>query len=224
MDPDRLDGKIDFNVIFGRPGVVHIEIGSGKGSFLLSQALQNPHINYIGVEWAKKYYRFCIDRFGRRAINNIRMVRADAKDFISNRIPDSSISCFHVYFPDPWPKTRHHKRRFLSESNIPALYKCLITGGSVRFVTDDANYFESSCYLFQNSGFYWEFSDLFPLPGTPFGQIVGTNYEQKYRKEGRPVFGIEFRKRACIPIDEYCPMRDLLNPSFKSSDKIFHQS
>ncbi len=224
LDPEMLGEKANFDLIFGRSGPVHVEIGSGKGSFLLSQAMHSPHINFLGIEWARKYCRFCIDRFGRRGIENVRMARADAADFVSRFIPDSSIACFHVYFPDPWPKTRHHKRRFLSDGNIPHLFRCLSPDGTIRFVTDDPRYYEATEKLFQFLDFYWEKRDFIPLPGTPDGEFVGTNYERKYRKEGRSVFAMEIRKRSDAGITAYSPLRVLLNPPVKSSDKIFHRS
>lgn len=224
LDPEMLGEKVDFDLVFGRSGPVHVEIGSGKGSFLLSQATYSPHINFLGIEWARKYCRFCIDRFGRRGIDNVRMIRADAADFVSRFIPDSSVACFHVYFPDPWPKTRHHKRRFLSNCNIPHLFRCLKPDGTIRFVTDDVKYYEATIKMFQMLDLYWEKRDFIPLPGTPDGEYVGTNYERKYRKEGRSVFAMEIRKRAENGITVYSPMRILLNPPVKPSDNIFHRS
>jgi tRNA (guanine-N7-)-methyltransferase len=224
LDPEMLGEKVNFDLIFGRSGPVHVEIGSGKGSFLLSQSTHSPHINFLGIEWARKYCRYCIDRFGRRGINNVRMIRADAADFVSRIIPESSVVCFHVYFPDPWPKTRHQKRRFLSEGNIPHLYRCLSQEGTIRFVTDDAKYFESAVILFQKLCFYWEKRDFIPLPGTPEGELVGTNYERKYRQEGRTVYAMEIRKRNLAGVYEYSPMRILPNSPVKSSDKIYHRS
>jgi tRNA (guanine-N7-)-methyltransferase len=224
LDPELLGEKVNFDLIFGRSGPVHVEIGCGKGSFLLSQAEYSPHINFLGIEWARKYCRYCIDRFGRRGIDSVRMIRADAADFVSRFIPDSSVACFHVYFPDPWPKTRHHKRRFLSDGNIPHLFRCLKPNGTIRFVTDDAKYYEATVILFQRIDCYWEIRDFIPLSGTPEGELVGTNYERKYRKEGRSVFAMEIRKRNDTGITAYSPMRVLLNPPVKSSDKIFHRS
>jgi tRNA (guanine-N7-)-methyltransferase len=224
LDPEMLGEKVNFDHIFGRSGPVHVEIGCGKGSFLLSQSLYSPHINFLGIEWARKYCRFCVDRFGRRGIENVRMIRADAADFVSRFISDSSVACFHVYFPDPWPKTRHHKRRFLSNGNIPHLYRCLSSDGTIRFVTDDARYYEATVDLVQKLDFYWEARDFIPLPGTPQGELVGTNYERKYRKEGRPVFAMEIRKRTEAGNMAYPPMRVLLNHTVKSSDKIFYRS
>lgn len=224
LNPEILGEKVNFDLIFGRSGPVHVEIGSGKGSFLLSQSLHNPHINFLGIEWARKYCRYCIDRFGRRGIENVRMIRADAADFVSRHIPDSSVACFHVYFPDPWPKTRHHKRRFLSESNIPHLYRCLISDGTIRFVTDDAKYYDATIMLIKRLDLYWEKRDFIPLQGTPEGELVGTNYERKYQKEGRPVYAMEIRKRSVVSVFEYSPMRVLLNSPVKSSDNIYHRS
>jgi tRNA (guanine-N7-)-methyltransferase len=224
LDPEMLGEKVNFDLIFGRSGPVHIEIGSGKGSFLLSQSLHNPHVNFLGIEWARKYCQYCVDRFGRRGIENVRMIRADAADFVSRFIPDSSVACFHVYFPDPWPKTRHHKRRFLSNCNIPHLYRCLNLDGTIRFVTDDAQYYQATTVLVQELGFYWEARDFIPLPGTPEGELVGTNYERKYRKEGRSVYAMEIQKRTVAGVYEYPSMRVLLNPTVKSSDKIYHRS
>jgi tRNA (guanine-N7-)-methyltransferase len=224
LDPERLGGKVNFNLIFGRSGPVHIEIGSGKGSFLLSQSLHNPQVNFLGVEWARKYCQYCVDRFGRRGIENVRMIRADAADFVSRFIPDSSVACFHVYFPDPWPKTRHHKRRFLSDCNIPHLFRCLNQDGTIRFVTDDAKYYEATTALIEKFDYYWEKRDFIPLPGTPDGELVGTNYERKYRQEGRSVYAMVIRKRTEVGIMACSPMRVLLHPPVKSSDKIYHRS
>jgi tRNA (guanine-N7-)-methyltransferase len=224
LDPELLGEKVNFDLIFGRSGPVHVEIGCGKGSFLLSQSLYGPHINFLGIEWARKYCRFCVDRFGRRGIGNVRMIRADAADFVSRFIPDSSVTCFHVYFPDPWPKTRHHKRRFLSDSNIPHLYRCLRSDGTVRFVTDDAKYYDATVDLLRKLCFYWEPMEFIPLPGTQNGELVGTNYERKYRKEGRSVFAMEIRKRTVAGVYEYPANRVMLNPPIELSDKIYHRS
>lgn len=224
LNPEMLGEKVNFDLIFGRSCPVHVEIGCGKGSFLLAQASHSPHINFLGIEWARKYCKYCVDRFERRGIGNIRMIRADAADFVSRFIPDSSVACFHVYFPDPWPKTRHHKRRFLSDGNFPHLYRCLNPEGTIRFVTDEAKYFEATEVLVQKLGLYWEKRDFIPLPGTQEGELVGTNYERKYRKEGRPVYALEIRKRAVAGVFEYSPMMVLHNSWVKSSDKIFHQS
>ena len=131
LNPENLEGKIGFLEIFGRTGPVHIEVGAGKGSFLVSEAQACPEVDFIGIEWARKYYRYTADRIGRWQLKNVRMIRTDAASFITDHIPDDSVQCFHVYFPDPWPKKRHHKRRFLCSENLEQLIRCLKSGGQI---------------------------------------------------------------------------------------------
>ena len=104
LEPEDLDGRINFFKIFGRSGPIHIEIGSGKGTFLVNQAKAQPDENFLGIEWARKYYRYAVDRVGRWGLKNVRIIRTDAAVFIADFIADSSVDCFHIYFPDPWPK------------------------------------------------------------------------------------------------------------------------
>jgi len=130
---EDLDGKIDFVRIFGRTGPVHIEIGAGKGTFLLGQAAAQPGDNFLGIEWAGRYYRHAVDvdRIGRWGLTNVRIMRTDAAEFLADSVPDDSIDCFHIYFPDPWPKKRHNKRRFICPANLEHLIRCLKTAGRV---------------------------------------------------------------------------------------------
>ena len=142
LKPENLDGKIDFAQIFGRSGPVHIEIGSGKGTFLVSQARHDPEVNFLGIEWAGKYYRHAVDRVGRWDLRNVRIIRADAAQFLAEYVEDSTVMFFHVYFPDPWPKKRHHKRRFFKGANMEQMLRCLDVGGVINVATDYAEYFE----------------------------------------------------------------------------------
>jgi len=102
LKAEDLDDKIDFVRIFGRPGPVHVEIGAGKGTFLLGRAGTQPGDNFLGIEWARKYYRYAVDRIGRWGLTNVRIIRTDAAEFIVESVPDDSVDCFHIYFPDPW--------------------------------------------------------------------------------------------------------------------------
>ena len=94
LTEENLDGKIDFVQLFGRSGPVHIEIGTGKGTFLLNQARTEPGDNFLGIEWARKYYRHAVDRIGRWGLNNVRIIRTDAAVFIADSVPDNSVDCF----------------------------------------------------------------------------------------------------------------------------------
>lgn len=191
---EDLGGKIDFSHIFGRKCPVHIEIGSGKAAFLLNQAMAQPEVNFLGIEWARKYYRYAVDRIGRWSLKNVRIIRADAAHFITDFVPDTSVECFHIYFPDPWPKKRHHKRRFIVPANLEQLLRCLVPTGAVRIATDHTGYFEQIRKVLVDFGNRLEKIEFFPTAGANIGEWVGTNFERKYLKEQRPIYTIAVRK------------------------------
>ncbi len=191
---EDLDGKIDFVRIFGRPGPVHIEIGTGKATFLLSEAKAHQNVNFLGIERANKYYRYAVDRIGRWALTNVRIIRTDAAAFLADSIPDSSVDCFHIYFPDPWPKKRHHKRRFLCPANLEHLIRCLKTTGTLRIATDHADYFECIKELIAANSSRLEVIKFPPAIGAEPGELTGTNYERKYLKAQEPIYTIDARK------------------------------
>ena len=194
LKPEDLDGKIDFVRIFGRSGAVHIEIGSGKATFLLNQAMAQPQVNFLGIERAGKYYRYAVDRIGRWGLTNVRIIRTDAATFLADFIPDNSVDCFHIYFPDPWPKKRHHKRCFFCQANLKQLLRALKTGGNLRIATDYPEYFELITELMEANKNYLEPTEFYPTAGAKDGEWVGTNFERKYLKQQRPIFHLAVRK------------------------------
>ena len=191
--PEDLDGRIDFARIFGRPGPIHIEVGSGKGTFLVNQAKAQPHANFLGIEWARKYYRFAVDRVGRWGLTNVRLIRTEAASFLRDHTPDSSVDCFHIYFPDPWPKRRHHRRRFLCPANLDNLIRCLRPSGQMRIATDHAEYFDSMKRLVTAAGTLREI-EFFPTACAQVGEWVGTNFERKYLKENKAIYTLSVEK------------------------------
>jgi len=197
VDLDNYSHPIDLERLFPHAGPVHIEIGSGKGTFLLNQARQHPDINYLGIEWANKYYRYSVDRMRRGQITNVRIIRADARDFIAWYLPDESIHAFHIYFPDPWPKKRHHKRRFFQPAVLSQVVRCLISDGQLRTATDHAEYFRIiSDLLLEHPEVSRCFHavEFFPTDAAEPGEWVGSNFERKYRKEGRNIHTLALRK------------------------------
>jgi len=163
-----------------------LEIGSGKGTFLVQQAMLRPNTNYLGIEWAKAYWRYAADRLRRHGLDNVRMLHADAGEFVPWYCPDNLFRVVHVYFPDPWPKKRHHKRRTINAEFLRQLHRVLTPGGAVRLVTDHDGYFE---WMNEHAD---QVADLFdrqpfqPPESADEGEVVGTNFERKYRREGRP--------------------------------------
>jgi len=184
----------------GRP--LELEIGSGKGTFLAQQAARSPEIDYLGVEYARAYYRYAADRARRNNLDNVRLLHAEAGLFIRNYVADATFRQVHIYFPDPWPKKRHHKRRFVQEKNLRELARILAPpdqadprAGCIRIATDHAEYFQ---WMQEHAA---KVADLFErLPFDPpdsagAGELVGTNFERKYRREGRGFHGMVLRKR-----------------------------
>ncbi len=194
LKPENLDGKIDFVRVFGRAGPVHIEVGAGKGTFLLNQAGAQPGNNFLGIEWARKYYRYAVDRIGRWGLTNVRIIRTDAAAFLADFIPDNSVDCFHIYFPDPWPKKRHHKRRFICPANLEHLVRCLRTGGQLKIATDHADYFEQIKTVLTARNETLQEIDFLPTAGAQACEWVGTNFERKYLKDQRPIYTLAVRK------------------------------
>jgi tRNA (guanine-N7-)-methyltransferase len=195
LKTEDLNGKIDFIRIFGRSGPVHIEIGCGKGAFLLNEASAQPEANFFGIERARRYYRYAVDRIGRWGLKNVRIIRTDAELFLTDFVPDESVDCFHIYFPDPWPKKRHHKRRFFRAENMYHLMRGLRCGGDIKIATDHAEYFEVIKELTAAEDNTLEEIEFIRPAGAEVGEWVGTNFERKYLKQEIPIYTLAVRKK-----------------------------
>ena len=187
--------RIDFTQIFGRAGPVHIEIGCGKGTFLLHEAQAQPQVNFLGIEWARRFYLYAVDRIGRWGLTNVRIIRTDAATFLAESVPTESVACFHIYFPDPWPKKRHHKRRLIRPSNMATLVRCLKRGGDIRLATDHVEYFEQMKDVAAACRSELESTEFVRPAGAVEGELTGTNYERKYIKDKRTIHTLALKKR-----------------------------
>jgi len=132
---------IAFSEFFGNSNPVEMEIGCGKGKFLVARSVANPGINFLGVDRVSKFMNIGKTRAQKRALPNIRFLRAEARAFLKEAIAPESISIFHVYFPDPWPKRRHQVRRVFTPDFLTLLHSRLIPGGLIEVATDDADYY-----------------------------------------------------------------------------------
>jgi tRNA (guanine-N7-)-methyltransferase len=175
--------------VFGSPGPVEIEIGSGKGTFLIESAEARPGHRFLSIEWALPYAEHVRDRVRRRGLENVRVARADASRFLGEHVRPGSVRAIHVYFPDPWPKKRHHKRRLMQPGFVSAAAEALEEAGELRFVTDHEEYFEEARAALAAEPSLEEA----PVPEEEMTDL--TNYERKYRAEGRPIHRARFVKR-----------------------------
>ena len=194
VQPERVIGTLNFDILFGRSAPVEMEVGSGKGTFLLEEAKAFPEKNFFGIEWANKYYKLAVDRMGRWDMPNVRLMRTDAATFIAEHIPGKSIGVFHLYFPDPWPKKRHQKRRFICQANLEHLIRCLKTGGQLKIATDHEDYFHVIQEVITNKDKGLEEIQFLPTVGADKGEWVGTNFERKYIKDQRSIYTIAVKK------------------------------
>ncbi len=189
LNVETLSRPLDFAALYGNDHPVELEIGIGKGTFLVEQAKARPDVNFFGIEWARWFWRYASDRLRRNGCTNARTVRAEANFFLTEFVPDHSISVLHIYFPDPWPKARHHKRRLIQPNFMPLIERILIPGGRLQVVTDHQGYFEENIEP-TIRGSNLTIVD-YNRPGSAGeGEFVGTNFERKYQREGRPFYAL----------------------------------
>ena len=193
VSPNELD-NFTWPTIFGNDRPVELEIGTGKAAFLLRRARARPDRNFLGLEWASKYYRFAVDRLERWRVANVRLLRIDAGHFIRVICPRESLTALHIYHPDPWPKRRQQKRRLIQPVFVDAAVQCLRHGGHWAVQTDHAAYFEviRGVLLGHPELYETPFDD--PEFGVEAARLA-TNYEIKYLKEGRQIYQLAVKRR-----------------------------
>ena len=183
-------GPVDFPRVFGRVAPVEMEIGVGKGRFLLAAAAAHPDRNWFGVEIEPEYAEIVRLRAGRAGLLNLRVERIDGKAFVERRLSPGCLAALHVYFPDPWPKKRHHKRRLCDAVWAGAAARALVPGGLLRVASDHEEYFSVIDGVLSNE------PDFEKLSEKEAGDwSTGTSYELKFQKTGRPIHRIVLRRR-----------------------------
>lgn len=184
---------LDWPTLFGNANPVEVEVGFGKGLFLVSSGEANPHVNYFGIEWIRKYQLYATTRAAVRNLANVKTCCADAKLVLRDHIPAGSVRTVHVFFPDPWWKNRHKKRLLFTADFAESVLKVLQPGGVLHFVTDVADYFE---WVTGTLAGIPQFR-LLPPPAENSPQHdmdYLTNFERKFRKEGRPIYRSRYEK------------------------------
>jgi len=196
--PNPWDGAA---ALFGgerRP--LEIEVGSGKGLFLRNAAAERPEHHFLGIEIAFKYARFAAANLVRYECDNAVMMAGDALRVFRELIPDASLEAVHVYFPDPWWKARHRKRRVLNEAFLADVGRTLRPGGALHFWTDVEEYFQTTLELIDGlraAEAPLPLEGPHPAPEPPKGEHdldYLTHFERRTRKNGQPVYRSMFVK------------------------------
>jgi tRNA (guanine-N(7)-)-methyltransferase len=176
--------------LFGRDAPVEIEIGSGDGRFLAGYGARFPERNLFGIERSPAKSRRLAHRLVRLALPNVRMVRADATCVVASLVPRASVTAYHVYFPDPWPKRGHAARRIFTPSFVTGLARTLVPGGRVFLATDVVDYAQVACEHLVAASEFREVASVDDHPG------LGTSFARKYCATGRVLHTFTFERAA----------------------------
>jgi tRNA (guanine-N7-)-methyltransferase len=178
--------------VFGRPCPFELELGAGKGRFLVEWAEARPEIGILGVERTAKYVQDAARRVVRHGLANVRLLHSTAEDVLFRCLAEACLAAVHVYFPDPWPKKRHHKRRLFTPTNVARIAAVLAPGGLLRVKTDHFDYAGEIGLALEAEPRLTRVS----LDDT-FAGVPPTSFEVKYGVQGRPVQRFAFRRGGC---------------------------
>jgi tRNA (guanine-N7-)-methyltransferase len=192
-EPFGTCGQLDWRQVFGNANPVEVEVGFGKGLFLVNAGQGRPATNFFGIEIERKYALFTATRLAKRGLRNVRVAAADARLLLDGFVAPGSVAALHIYFPDPWWKNRHKKRTLFTEPFAAACIRALSGGGHLHFVSDVQEYFAATADMLAR---------LEALTSLPPPQVKDplhdmdflTNFERKYRRHGRPIYRGLWRK------------------------------
>ncbi|MCE2596257.1 tRNA (guanosine(46)-N7)-methyltransferase TrmB [Motilimonas cestriensis] len=184
---------LDLDAVFGRQAPRVLEVGFGMGKSLVEMAKNNPDYDYIGIEVHGPGVGACLADAAEAGITNLRVFEHDAVEVLADMIPDNSLSTFQLYFPDPWHKARHHKRRIVQPEFLACIHQKLVAGGIIHMATDWENYAEhmllelTEAPGFENTS---ETQDYVPRPDwRPL-----TKFESRGHRLGHGVWDLIFKK------------------------------
>ncbi len=178
---------LDWPEVFGNDRPVEIEIGFGKGLFLLNASAARSNRNFLGIEKERAYTLFTATRIAKRQRGNVRLISADARWLLKEWIAEASVHALHIYFPDPWWKKRHHKRRLFNEEFAARLVQVLQPCGVLHFATDVKEYFEMSVGMLRG------LAGLCEMPAEADAELQ-TNFERKALERDQEVYRARFER------------------------------
>ncbi|MEU4780530.1 tRNA (guanosine(46)-N7)-methyltransferase TrmB [Micromonospora sp. NPDC023633] len=188
--PERPGTPVDLAGLFGRKAPLVLEIGSGMGDTTAAMAAADPDRDYLAVEVHTPGIANLLDLVDRHGLRNVRVAQGDALDLVAG-LPEAALDAVHVFFPDPWPKSRHHKRRIIQPAHVALLRSRLAPGGTLHCATDWAEYAEAMRQtLAADRGLVDAHDGFAPRPA----HRPVTKFERRALRAGRPIFDLIHRR------------------------------
>lgn len=178
---------LDLDAIYGRRVPLEVDLGCGDGLFLAAVAGANPSKNFLGIERMPGRVRSACRKIESAGLSNVRVLEVEISYAVRHLLPAGSVAAFYLMFPDPWPKRRHSPRRIVTEAFLAALHRALISGGTLRIVTDEIDYFRKIERLASGSAGFVTISDP-EAPGAP------STFENRFREDGLEIYRLALRK------------------------------
>ena len=184
--PKSPTNALEFDKVFSRPAPLEIDLGCGDGAFLAALAQENPAHNFLGIERLLGRVRSVCRKVARLDLKNARILRMESNYAVTHLLPPGSVTTFHLLFPDPWPKRRHHRRRAFSREFLSSIQRALIGGGLFHVATDHAEYFHQIERVIAAT-------DIFVISREQ-NHFPPTSFEQKYIAGGLSIHRLLLRK------------------------------
>ena len=190
---DQTDQRIDLDTLFGRSAPHILEIGFGNGESLLQIALAHPENDYLGIEVHRPGVGHLLKRMADKDVNNIRVMCADAVEVLEQQIADESLDAVYLFFPDPWHKKRHHKRRQVRPEWAQLIRRKLKIGGRLHMATDWHNYAEHMLEVMGSAEGYRNTSESGDYVTRPDYRPL-TKFERRGQRLGHGVWDLVFER------------------------------
>jgi tRNA (guanine-N7-)-methyltransferase len=190
---DYTEETLDLDAVFGRAADKVLEIGFGNGESLVLAAADDPHTDFLGIEVHEPGVGHCMIHANKAAIKNLRIIAHDAIEVLQQQIADSTFSRVNLYFPDPWPKKRHHKRRIIQHDFLQLVAQKLIAGGTLHIATDWQNYAEHIDEVVADSAIF-DLEERRVHAGDQPLQRHGTKFEARGLRKGHRIWDWRFRR------------------------------
>ena len=189
IDLPDITHKLSREGLFAEELPIEIDIGCGKGRFLLSRASSHQQTNFIGIDRMNGRLGKLDRKIMRAGLANVRLIKMEAAYVITELLPPEIASTYYIFFPDPWPKRKHHRRRLMSKEFLDALHRTLIDGGEVNFSTDHLDYFEAGQKLLRADKRFEEIETF------QRSESQKTDFELIFTNQNLPIGNCSFKKK-----------------------------